>query len=141
MIPGYIGAGLEQPKLRKGFQIRGNRLAFGILLDQHRSSACIYGRGTQQIDSSNTCRYRQRQDEPLPPREAQVQQILYPQEIIRLSRFCILLIYGHIRFYIYFTINTVMVVSSEANDNQKEVDRTLFPLTVDCLALTELGST
>ena len=89
----------------------------------------------------HTCRYRQRQDEPLPPREAQVQQILYPQEIIRLSRFCILLIYGHIRFYIYFTINTVMVVSSEANDNQKEVDRTLFPLTVDCLALTELGST
>ena len=63
------------------------------------------------------------------------------QEIIRLLRFCILLIYGHIRFYIYFTINTVMVVSSEANDNQKEVDRTLFPLTVDCLALTELGST
>ena len=93
------------------------------------------------MNGSGTDRYRQRQDKPLPPCETQIQQVLYPQEIIRLSRFCILLIYGHIRFYIYFTINTVMVVSSEANDNQKEVDRTLFPLTVDCLALTELGST
>jgi hypothetical protein len=48
------------------------------------------------MNGSGTDRYRQRQDEPLPPCETQIQQILYPQEIILLSRFYILLIYGHI---------------------------------------------
>jgi|GEM_PF-3813197 hypothetical protein len=34
-----------------------------------------------------------------------------------------------------------MVVSSEANDIQKEAERTLLPLTVACRAFIELGST
>ena len=41
----------------------------------------------------------------------------------------------------YFTNKTVMVVNKEARDIQKEVERTLFPLTVDWRARTELGST
>ncbi len=41
-----LSSSLEQvfARLREGFQIRGDRLAFGILFDQYRSGTCIYGR-------------------------------------------------------------------------------------------------
>ena len=148
----YVCGGLEESEVPERFDIGGQRLPLGVLLDEQRGRAGVDRGGLQQVEECQAQGDQQREYEPFPFGQAKVEQVLDLNGIVHrfgggrilghfhMVRLLLFFVLGVLLFG-YLTKRTVTVVISETSDIQKVAESTLLPFTVDWRARIEFGST
>ena len=72
----YVCGGLEESEVPERFDIGGQRLPLGVLLDEQRGRAGVDRGGLQQVEECQAQGDQQRKYEPFPFGQAKVEQIL-----------------------------------------------------------------